>query len=87
MGAEVLPQCLLLTGGSRSIPRIVSPSWTTIEEGTVGFVGDRPMDAGEVANTYVDMKGNHKVAIKCHRFYPSSCCLPTYVVLRVRSNL
>lgn len=40
----------------------------------------RPIDAGQVANIFVGMRGNIKVAVKCYRFYPSSGYLPAYMV-------
>jgi len=51
-----------------------------LEEGTIEFVGNHPVDAGEFANIYLGMRGNRKVIIKCYRFYPSSDYFPTYMV-------
>jgi len=56
------------------------PCCRWLEEGTIKFVGDRPVDAGEVANIYLGMRGNRKVIVKCYRFYPSSDYFPTYMV-------
>ena len=48
-------------------------------EGAIKFVGNGPVDTGEVANIYLGMRGNRKVIIKCYRFYPSDY-FPTYMV-------
>jgi len=51
-----------------------------LEEGTIKFVGDGPVDVGEVANIYLGTRGNRKVIIKCYRFYPSTDYFPAYMV-------
>jgi len=51
-----------------------------LEEGTIETIGDSPVDAGEVADILVGMKGNLKVAVKRYRFYSSVDFLPTYMV-------
>ena len=56
------------------------PGCELLEEGVIEFIGDRPIDAGQVANVFVGMKGNRKVAIKCYRFYQCSDYLPAYMV-------
>ena len=61
------------------------PGCEWLEEGAIKFVGDRPIDVGEVANIFVGMRGNRKVAVKCYRFYPSLDYLPSYMV-RVPCN-
>ena len=43
-------------------------------------VGEHPVDAGAVADVWIGMMGNRKVAIKSYRCYSSSEYLVTYMV-------
>ena len=71
--------CDLLDELTRNLQsRLPGCEW--LEEGAIEFIGDRPIDAGQVANIFVGMRGNIKVAVKCYRFYPSSGYLPAYMV-------
>lgn len=51
-----------------------------LEQGALEIVGEHPVDAGSVADVWVGMIGDRKVAIKSYRCYASSNYLPTYVV-------
>jgi len=70
---------LLVKLGRRLRPRLPDDrEW--LEEGSIEAISDSPVDAGEVADILVGMKGNLKVAIKHYRFYSSSDPIPTYTV-------
>ena len=51
-----------------------------MERGALEIVGTHPFAAGGVADVWLGMMGDHKVAIKSYRRYSSSNYLPTYVV-------
>ena len=51
-----------------------------LEKGALQVVGEHPFDAGSVADVWVGLTGNRKVAIKSYRYCSSSDYLPTYVV-------
>ena len=58
-----------------------------LEEGAIKFASDHPVDAGEVADIFIGMRGDQKVVVKCYRFYPSSDYLPSYTVRIFRGLL
>ena len=50
-------------------------------QGDLKIVGSHPIDAGGFADVWVgEMYDGTKVAIKSHRYYSSSSCLPVYLV-------
>ena len=50
-------------------------------QGDLKIVGSHPIDAGGFADVWVgEMYDGTKVAIKSHRHYSSSSCLPVYLV-------
>ena len=59
------------------------PDCEWLEEGEIKFTTVRPVDVGEVADIFVGMRENRKVAVKCYRFYQSSDYLPTYMVRKL----
>ena len=62
------------------LPPLLPDSCEWLEQGAFEVVGERPIDAGSVADVWIGMIGNRKVAIKSYRYYSSSDYLPTYVV-------
>lgn len=51
-----------------------------LKEGALEFVGERPVDAGGIADVWIGMMGGRKVAIKSYRCNSSSDYMPIYVV-------
>jgi hypothetical protein len=51
-----------------------------MEQGALEIVGTYPFAAGGIADVWVGMIGDRRVAIKSYRCYSSSNYLPTYVV-------
>lgn len=72
--------CELLVELVSHLQPLLSGDCEWLKEGAIEVTDDRPVAAGEVANIFVGMKGNHKVAIKHYRFYSTSDYLPTYIV-------
>ena len=62
------------------LPPLLPDSCKWLEQGDLEVLGERPVDAGGVADVWVGMMGNRKIAIKSYRYYSSSDYLPTYVV-------
>jgi len=61
-------------------PPLLPDSCGWLERGALVVIGEHPIDAGSVADVWVGMMGNRKVAIKSYRYHSSSDYLPTYVV-------
>jgi hypothetical protein len=51
-----------------------------MEQGALEIIGAYPFAAGGIADVWVGIMGDRKVAIKSYRCYSSSNYLPTYVV-------
>lgn len=66
------------------LPPLLPDSCKWLERGDLEVVGGLPIDAGGVADIWVGMMGNRKVAIKSYRYCSSSDYLPTYVVSDTR---
>jgi len=62
------------------LPPLLPGSCEWLEQGAFEVIGGRPIDAGSVADVWVGVMGNRRVAIKSYRYYSSSDYLPTYVV-------
>jgi len=62
------------------LPPLLPDNCKWIEQGDLKVVGEQPIGAGGVADVWVGMMGNRKVAIKSYRYSLSSDYLPTYVV-------
>ena len=62
------------------LPPLRPDSYKWLEQGDLEVLGERPIDAGGVADVWVGMMGNRKIGIKSYRYYSSSDYLPTYVV-------
>ena len=60
--------------------RSLLPGSERVEEGTLEVIGERPVDAGGVADVWVGRMGNRKIAIKAYRYNSSSNYLSTFVV-------
>ena len=62
------------------LPPLLPDSCEWLEPGALEVVGGFPIDAGGVADVWIGMMGNRKVAIKSYRYSLSSDYLPNYVV-------
>jgi len=62
------------------LPPLLSDGCGWLERGALELIGGRPVDAGGVADVWIGMMGDRKVAIKSYRYCLSSDYLPTYVV-------
>jgi len=62
------------------LPPLLPDSCKWLEQGDLEFFGEQPIDAGGIADVWVGMMGDRKIAIKSYRYYSSSDYLPIYVV-------
>ena len=62
------------------IPSLLPESGEWLERGVLDVVGEHPIAAGDVADVWVGMMGNRKVAIKSYRYCSTSNYMPAYVV-------
>lgn len=60
--------------------RPLLPGCEWLEEGTLEFLGDFPIDAGDFVNTLVGVRGNRRFAVKHYRLHSSSSYFPTFIV-------
>lgn len=51
-----------------------------MEQGTLEFIGEHPIDAGGAADVWAGKIGDRAVAIKAYRCYSSTDNVVTYVV-------
>lgn len=51
-----------------------------MEQGTLEFIGEHPIDAGGAADVWAGKIGDRTVAIKAYRCYSSTDNVVTYVV-------
>jgi hypothetical protein len=73
-------QCEHLIDLVSHLQSLLPGSCEWLEQRALEVVGEHPVDAGGVADVWLGMMGNRKVAIKSYRCYSSSDYLPTYVV-------
>jgi len=71
--------CRLLVELGRHLRPLLPSDREWLEEGAIEAVNNIPVDAGQVADVLVGMKGSLRVAIKHYRFHSSSNYLPAYV--------
>ena len=62
------------------LPPLLPDSCEWLRKEALKVVGRHPIDAGGVADVWVGVMGDHKVAIKSYRYDSSSDYLPTYMV-------
>jgi len=62
------------------LPSLLPDNCKCLEPGDLEVVGEQPIGAGGVADVWVGMMGNCKVAIKSYRYCLSLDYLLTYVV-------
>lgn len=62
------------------LPSLLPDDCKQLEQGTLEVVGERPIDAGDVADIWVGKMGNRKVAIKSYRYCSTSDYIPIFVV-------
>jgi len=51
-----------------------------LEQGSLEFVGEYPVDAGGTADVWAGKMGDRTIAIKTYRCYSSTDCVMTYTV-------
>jgi len=69
------------------IPSLLPDSGEWLERGVLEVIGGHPIAAGDVADIWVGILGNRKVAIKSYRYSSSSNYMPTYVVSNNASGM
>ena len=82
MPIDPVTPCEFLLDLVPHIRPLLPDSCTWFEEGAIEVVGEFPASAGRVADVWVGMVGDRKVAIKSYRCCSSSDYLPNYVASR-----
>jgi len=77
---DPIPLCDCIVDLAPHLPSLLSASCEWLDRGALEVDGEHPVNAGGVADIWVGMMGNRKVAVKSYRRNSSSDHRMTYVV-------